>query len=160
MKLKNMLLVVKDIDKSKDFYHRILGLHILFEYHGRAVLSSNITLQSLETWKDMIGQDDNQIIFQNHACQLSFEVEDLDYLIELLDKYQVTMIYSSKNQSWGPKIIRFYDPDGHIIEVSETLRKVVRRFLNLGLSHEEISKRLNLPLDYIHKIDISKKGNV
>ncbi len=35
----------------------------------------------------------------------------------------------------------FYDPDGHIIEVGEAMKKVIQRFLKNGWSMEEISKK-------------------
>ncbi len=151
MKTKNTLLVVKDIDASKKFYHQILGLHTLFEHSGRVILSGHITLQSLETWKDMIGE--NQVIFQNCSTELCFETDDIDAFCILLNQHRVPLVHSLKEQAYGQRVIRFYDLDGHIIEVSESLRKIIKRFLNLGLSQEEVSRRLNLPIDYIQKIN-------
>lgn len=51
--------------------------------------------------------------------------------------------------SWGQRVVRFYDPDKHIIEVGENIIMVVRRFLNSGLSIEETSIRMDVPVDYV-----------
>ncbi|NOV61327.1 hypothetical protein B0H39_000243 [Clostridium beijerinckii] len=51
--------------------------------------------------------------------------------------------------SWGQRVVRFYDPDKHIIEVGENMVMVVKRFLNSGLSIEETAIRMDVPVDYI-----------
>ena len=51
--------------------------------------------------------------------------------------------------SWGQRVIRFYDPDKHIVEVGENIIMVVRRFLNSGLSIEDTAIRMEVPIDYV-----------
>lgn len=152
MKHKSILLVVKDIDRSKDFYRHILGLRVLLDFHGRVSLTSGIVLQSYEIWKDLIRKNDNEIFLQNHACELYFEIEDIDEFMDKLYEYNVPLIHPLKEHAWGQRIVRFYDPDGHMIEVGESMKKVIKRFLNQGLSYEEIAKRMNVPLDYIRRM--------
>jgi hypothetical protein len=50
---------------------------------------------------------------------------------------------------WGQRVIRFYDPDRHIIEVGENMKMVVRRFLQRGLSIDETAVRMDVPVDYV-----------
>lgn len=49
-----------------------------------------------------------------------------------------------KEADWEQRSIRFYDLDGHIIEVGENLKMVIKRFLDSGLSMMEISKRMEV----------------
>ena len=44
---------------------------------------------------------------------------------------------------WGQRVVRFYDPDGHIIEVGEDLKMVIRRFLAAGMTMEEVSVKMD-----------------
>lgn len=37
MKLKNVLIVVKDIEKSKQFYHDLFGLDMILDYDGNMI---------------------------------------------------------------------------------------------------------------------------
>lgn len=152
MKRKNILLVVKDIDCSKDFYRHILGLRVLLDFNGHVTLTSDIVLQSYEIWKDLIRKNDDEIVLQNHACEIYFETEDIDQFMHKLNHYNVPLIHPLKEHAWGQRVVRFYDPDGHMIEVGESMKKVIKRFLNQGLSKEEIAKRIDVPLDYIRKI--------
>lgn len=152
MKYKNVVLVVHDIERSKDFYKIILGLHVMIDLKYYIILKGGICLQSYETWKDMIRRGEQDIIFPSHNQELYFEEDDLDSFVKKLNEHNITLVHPLKESRWGQRVIRFYDPDGHIIEVGESLRKVAKRFLSQGLSREEIAKRMDIPLDYIQEI--------
>ncbi len=88
----------------------------------------------------------------NHAVVLSFETEDIDDFMYVLDQYHVTLLHPLKEGAWGQRVFRFYDSDGHVIEVGESMRKLIKRLLSQGLSYEELAHRLRVPLDYIKQI--------
>ena len=45
MKLKNVLIVVKDIEKSKQFYHDLFGLEMILDNDGNMILTEGLVLQ-------------------------------------------------------------------------------------------------------------------
>lgn len=149
MKYKNTLLVVKDMSRSKNFYRHVLNLKVLFDYHGRATLSSGIILESYELWKDLIHKNKEEIMMPNNACELYFETEDIDQFMQTLVEFNVPLVHPLKEHAWGQRTVRFYDPDGHMIEVGESMKKVAKRFLSQGFSYEETAKLMNVPLDCI-----------
>lgn len=155
MKYKNTVLIVEDMNRSKNFYKHVLGLRVLRDFHGRVLLSSNLILQSREVWKDLIHKDDDEVILPHYACELTFEIEDIDDFMNVLYQYNVPLVHPLKEFAWGQRIVRFYDPDGHIIEVGESMKKVIKRCLSQGLTYEEISKAFGLPLDFVKENDLS-----
>ena len=152
MKLKNTVLIVNDLEQSKKFYKHILGLKAILDFHGSVTLTSGIVLQSKEIWKELIHKTDQEIIMLNHAVELSFETEDIDAFMYVLDQYHVTLLHPLKEGVWGQRVVRFYDLDGHVIEVGESMRKIIKRLLSQGFSYEELAHRLRVPLDYIKQI--------
>jgi lactoylglutathione lyase len=40
--------------------------------------------------------------------------------------------------SWGQRVVRIYDPDKHIIEIGENIKAVCKRFLDRGITPEQI----------------------
>lgn len=54
MKLKNPMLVVSNIDKSVEFYKKVLGLRVVMDYGANKVLTGGLALQTIETYKDFI----------------------------------------------------------------------------------------------------------
>lgn len=152
MKLKNTVLIVNDLEQSKKFYKHILGLKAILDFHGSVTLTSGIVLQSKEIWKELLHKTDQEIIMLNHAVELSFETEDIDAFMYVLDQYHVTLLHPLKEGVWGQRVVRFYDLDGHVIEVGESMRKIIKRLLSQGFSYEELAHRLRVPLDYIKQI--------
>jgi len=57
MKLKNILLVVKDIEKSKQFYHDLFGLDMILDNDGNIILTEGLVLQDEKIWGDCKGID-------------------------------------------------------------------------------------------------------
>ena len=45
MRLRNILIVVKDIEKSKKFYHDLFGLDIILDNDGNVILTEGLVLQ-------------------------------------------------------------------------------------------------------------------
>ena len=116
MKLKNVLIVVKDMEKSIAFYRELFGLEVILDNDGNVILTEGLVLQDTKIWNDFIGKD---ILPKNHATELYFEEKDIEAFLEKLDNYREPIEYVNRlmTHSWGQKVIRFYDPDGNLIEV-------------------------------------------
>lgn len=116
MKLKNILLVVKDIEKSKQFYHDLFGLNTVLDNDGNMILTEGLVLQDEKIWKSFLGRD---ILPQNNACELYFEEQDIEVFVEKLERLYPSIEYVNRlmTHSWGQRVIRFYDLDGNLIEV-------------------------------------------
>ena len=116
MKLKNILIVVKDIEKSKQFYHDLFGLEVVLDNVGNVILTEGLVLQDKKIWKSFLKKD---IIPENNSCELYFEEYNLEAFAEKLEKLYPQIHYVNRlmTHSWGQKVIRFYDLDGNLIEV-------------------------------------------
>ena len=116
MKLKNILIVVKDIDKSRTFYHDLFGLEMILDNGGNMILTEGLVLQKESYWKDFLGKD---IVPENNSSELYFEEQDVEAFVLKLEKYYPEVKYVNKlmTHSWGQKVVRFYDYDGNLIEV-------------------------------------------
>ena len=116
MKLRNILIVVKNIEKSKHFYHDLFGLDVILDNDGNVILTEGLVLQDEEIWKIFLGKE---IIPENNSCELYFEEKDIEAFAAKLEKLYPSIRYVNKlmTHSWGQKVIRFYDLDGNLIEV-------------------------------------------
>ena len=122
MKLKNVLIVVKDIERSRQFYHDLFGLDMILDNAGNMILTEGLVLQDEKIWSDSLGQD---ILPRNNACELFFEEADIESFVEKLEKYYPKVKYVTRlmTHSWGQQVVRFYDPDGNLIEVGTPMGK-------------------------------------
>ncbi|MDR0937491.1 MAG: VOC family protein [Oscillospiraceae bacterium] len=148
MRFLNTLLAVKDIAASKQFYHDILRLEVLSDFGANAVLTGGIALQTLETWAGFLHKPESEIILKNNAVELYFEESEIEDFCEQLPK-DIQFVHGLREHSWGQRVVRFYDPDGHIIEVGENMAIVARRFIDSGMTIAETAKRMDVPVDYV-----------
>lgn len=116
MRLKNVLIVVKDIEKSRKFYHDLFGIDLVLDNDGNMILTEGLVLQDEKIWKSFLGRD---ILPQNNACELYFEEQDIEVFVEKLERLYPSIEYVNRlmTHSWGQRVIRLYDLDGNLIEV-------------------------------------------
>lgn len=116
MHLKNVLIVVKEIERAKKFYHDLFGLETVLDHDGNMILTEGLVLQDEKIWKSFLGKE---VIPKNHACELYFEERDIEAFVQKLEHLYPSVQYVNRltTHSWGQKVVRFYDPDGNLIEV-------------------------------------------
>lgn len=120
MKLKNTLIVVKDIELSKRFYKDLFGLDVVLDNDGNIILTEGLVLQDKKIWESFI---DRAVVGRGHDAELYFEEKDIDGFLKKLDEsdYEIEYINRDLRHSWGQRVVRIYDPDGHMIEVGEPM---------------------------------------
>lgn len=116
MKLKNILIVVKDIEKSKKFYKDLFDLNVVLDNDGNVILTEGLVLQDEKIWKNFLEKD---IIPKSNSCELYFEEKNIEAFAEKLERSYPSIQYVNKLTiySFGKKVIRFYDLDDNLIEV-------------------------------------------
>lgn len=147
MKYVSTLISVKDMDVSKKFYHDVLGLEVISDLGANVTLTGGFALQTMSTWQHFIQQKD--VVLHNNAIELVFEEQDFDTFMEHLKQFDVVFVHEVVEYGWGQRVIRFYDPDYHIIEVGEDMAMVVRRFMDTGMTEEQVAERMKVPLSYV-----------
>ncbi|NCA91946.1 glyoxalase [bacterium] len=151
MKYLGTLLAVKDIEKAKKFYCDIFELTVVSDFGANVSLSCGISFQTIASWKNLIGKEEEEIILKNNAIEVYFEVEDLDAFSQKIALYpNIEYVHKMVEQPWGQRAIRFYDMDKHIIEVGEDMSVVVKRFLKSGLNEEQTAKRMGVPIECVN----------
>ena len=147
MKYAGTLIAVADMEKSKRFYREILGLAVVADFGANVTLEGGVFLQTMDTWKSFVRTD--RVVLPNHAGELYFEEEDIEAFCMHLQRFGIRFVHGLFEHPWGQRVVRFYDPDNHVIEVGEKMEAVVSRFVRQGLTPEETAARMDVPLDYV-----------
>jgi catechol 2,3-dioxygenase-like lactoylglutathione lyase family enzyme len=112
---------VRDIEVSKKFYSELLGLSIIQDDGVLVLFSGQFSIhQARELLATVFGkemEESSQLQGKNNLL-LYFETSDLEGVFVRLQN-QVKLIHPIKEQAWGQKVFRFYDPDNHVIEIGE-----------------------------------------
>ena len=113
--LKNVLIVVDDIEKSIEFYKDLFGLQVI-QNEGNVILSEGLVLQDAEVWGKTLNETSTPF---NNMMELYFEEFDIDGLLAKYEsgKYSVRYVTKLTELAGGQKLVRLYDPSGNLIEV-------------------------------------------
>lgn len=81
------------------------------------------------------------MVWRPRNMELYFEVEDFDAFLEKLAAYpEVEQVHPPKKHEWQQRVARIFDPDGHIIEIGESMKVIAQRNLRMGCSVEETAQ--------------------
>lgn len=149
MKFKNPLLVVTDMEKSVAFYKEVLGLRKIMDFGANVTLTGGVCLQTRETWAEFIEVPPDELGWCGKVSELYFEEDDFDSFLKKLKGLDLHYIHPVKEHAWGQRVVRFYDPDCHIIEVGENMKAVCRRFLDSGMTVEQAAARMDVPVEFV-----------
>ena len=151
MRLKNFLIVVKDMERSKRFYYDLFGLEVITDFGENVILSGGLVLQEKKIWDKLIGK---KSVCGDSDAELYFEENNLDYFLNKLERYPEPVRYLNKltEHPWGQQVLRIYDPDGHVIEIGEAMDFVVKRLYGKGMSLEEVSQKTGFPIEQVKGI--------
>ena len=94
-----------------------------------------------------------KILKKSNNAEIVFEEQNFDGFLNKLKEYpDIEYLGEVIELSWGQRVIRFYDLDGHIIEVGEDMKMVKKRFLSSGMTMEEISVKMDASVEDLTKL--------
>ena len=114
--LKNVLVVVDNIEESIKFYKEVFGLQVLLNQEENVILSEGLVLQDKKIWKEEINET---ITPYNNMTVLYFEDRDIEGVIKKYESGSYPIKYATKliELENKQKLVRFYDSSGNLIEV-------------------------------------------
>ena len=84
MKLKNVLIVVSDLGRAKDFYREMFGLSVVLDGEDNVILTEGLVLQERTVWERAVG---GKVTPKSLGGELYFEEPDLEGFVERLERY-------------------------------------------------------------------------
>ena len=151
MKYVCTVISVADIGAARKFYENLFGLEVYQDYGKNIAFTCGLALQQDFDWLVSIPKE--KVLKKSNNAEVVFEEQDFDGFLNRLKEYpEIEYLGEVIEHSWGQRVIRFYDLDGHLIEVGEDMKMVVRRFLNTGMTMEEVSERMDVSIEDLGKL--------
>jgi catechol 2,3-dioxygenase-like lactoylglutathione lyase family enzyme len=150
LKLISSVLFVKDIQASRRFYETVLGQKVLMDHGPNVGFEGGFALWQVEHAHQMVFGSPKPVGYAN--LELYFETDHLDDALVILNTQNVKLIHPLVEQPWGQRVVRFYDPDEHIVEIGEPMPAVIFRLSGEGLSAAQIAARTSMPEEIVKQI--------
>ncbi|MCW4019095.1 MAG: glyoxalase/bleomycin resistance/dioxygenase family protein [Candidatus Bathyarchaeota archaeon] len=156
MKFGCPLIAVTDLDVSKKFYQEVLNQEVGLDLGWNVWFSGGFAIQL--NFADIIGIDKTTIKTKSNNFELYFEEDDFDGFLEKLKTISgIEYVHPPKKYAWQQRVVRFYDPDKHIVEVGESMAVVAKHFLDQGVSVEETAKLIQHPVEFVQMVQAKTK---
>ncbi len=150
MKYCNTLIAVKDMEQSLQFYKDLFGQEVTLDLGWCKTLTCGLVLQ--EHFDRIAGFSEDTMKYCSNTMELYFETENFEEFIALLDNYpDVKRLHEPKTYSWLQKGIHIFDPNGHLIEVSESMYSVGCKQFEQGKSVEETAELTKHPVNVVQE---------
>ncbi|KAA3503819.1 glyoxalase/bleomycin resistance/extradiol dioxygenase family protein [Rhizobium rhizogenes] len=122
MRFVNPIPFVRDIDRSTAFYRDRLGLRIVRDFGNFVLFEGGFAIHEGRSLEETVWQTPSEAEepYGRRNLLLYFEHADVEAAFRNIAPY-VELIHPLEPQAWGQRVFRFYDPDGHAIEVGEPL---------------------------------------
>ena len=151
MKYVCVVISVADINAARKFYEDLFGLEVYQDYGRNIAFTCGLALQQDFDWLGNIPKE--KVLKKSNNAEVVFEEQNFDGFLNKLKEYpDIEYLGEVIEHSWGQRVIRFYDLDGHLIEVGEDMKMVIKRFLNTGMSMEEVSERMDVSIGDMEKL--------
>jgi len=150
MRCEGVMLVTKNIQKAAAFYTDVLKARPFLKLEKHVAFQEGFSLLEESDWRLFSALGERPVTYRHLAAQLVFETEHMEAFLRRLEAFpDIELLHPAKEMPWGRVVVRFYDVDGHVVEVGESMRLVIKRFLKQGLSVEEAARRSEFPLAFV-----------
>ena len=121
-----VILIVEDLDRALGFYTGVLGLRLGHRSGDYAQLDTGATRLALYTRNAMantLGMSLQAPDAHAPGFEIGFKVADVDAAIDELIARGATPVAPPTDRFWGQRTAYVRDPDGHLIELAQDLRR-------------------------------------
>ena len=158
MEFRMALLAVKDIEVSKQFYGALFGQTVTLDLGKNVTFSGGFGIQ--EDFARLTGVEPDAVVWKSDNMELYFEVDDFDAFLRQLSSYpEVRYVHPPLKHEWQQRVVRIYDPDGHMIEIGESMAVIARRYLSEGCSIEETARIIQHPRAFVEQCNRGGQGS-
>jgi len=149
--LTAFVLMVKDMETSRRFYETVLGQEVAMDLGINVGYKSGLALWQQDYALNVIHGKTTEPKKGNDV-EIYFESERIDEACSAVRSYGAEIVHEIREQPWGQRVFRFFDPDNFIIEIGEPVDALVCRLKQEGMSIPEIVAKTTMPEEIIRSI--------
>lgn len=146
IRFQSAVLITDNIDNMKEFYTKVMGQTVEHDFGGCVIFGSGLSIWRLGgscALAKALGKD--FAAGKNNGLEVCFETDDFVVEVPKIKSVGINLIHDVAEEQWGQRTARFYDPDGNIVELGESMPAFCKRLFRSGLSIPEVSEKTGIP---------------
>ena len=153
LKFVSPLIVVEEMARARSYYEHLLGQKVKFDFGPNVTFHGDFALHLKSHFQSLLGEGAQYpVTKQANWGELYFETDKLEPIHQRLNEAGIEFIHAICEQPRGQRVMRLYDPDGHIVEIGETMEAVVWRFHRQGFSIDRIMVKSAMPREFVEQV--------
>jgi catechol 2,3-dioxygenase-like lactoylglutathione lyase family enzyme len=150
MKYMGPLCIVEDIAASRHFYEVLLGQKVKYDFGVNVTFEGDFSVHLKSHYQSLLDDATRQpVMKKTHNFELTFETDEIEAIYLRAYEAGVEFLHDIREQPWAQRVVRLYDPDGHIVEIGEQMETVVFRLYKQNLSIDRICEKTGMPREFI-----------
>lgn len=145
---QSVVIFVKDMNTAVKFYKDLLELEVMHDFGLNISFSCGIALWQVKPDHEITQRLINHEKKKNHSVELYFESVEFETTVQRMKDAAVRIFHDVKEESWGQRTIRFFDPDENLIEIGETMKAFLSR-LSCEMTLEEVETKTGVKIQDI-----------
>ncbi len=120
----NTIIFVKDIERAKAFYAGVLGQTMTQDFGAIVFFENHLVLHQADAIAKTVFKRESEKARRDQGGNnllVYFESDELEDIYRRVCDAGASVIHAIEKQAWGQRVFRFFDPDGHILEIGEPL---------------------------------------
>lgn len=144
-------ILVEDIQRSRAFYEELLGQEVMADFGQNVPFKSGFSIWEAGHAAEIMfaGKQRPPARLAHDNFEMYFETEDLESVWRTIEAAWDDIVHPVHEAPWMQRGFRLRDPDGHIVEVSESLPALFKRLLAEGMTVEEVAERTGVPAEMV-----------
>lgn len=142
------VLITQNVEGMKRFYMDVLRQSLRFDFGRCQILECGISI-----WQP----DENDPAMkapgfgkgQNSRLELCFDTEDFEADVAHIMSQSPKMLHGVAEEAWGQRTIRFFDLDGNLVELGESIPCFCRRLFKGGMTIEQVAAKTGAAIDTV-----------
>lgn len=151
-KFHSAVLYVSEIENSKRFYCDILSMPIDMDMGLNVTLKNGLTLWQIQKDNIIVKTLGLDALRTGNKFELYFETDDIHDIERRVSDHDIKLVHGIHEEPWGQNTIRFFDPDGNIIEIGEEMKTFLGRMIGSGMSMKEIREKTGMSMEDIERM--------
>jgi catechol 2,3-dioxygenase-like lactoylglutathione lyase family enzyme len=154
VKYSATVLFVKNIKKSFEFYTHYLDQVTKHDFGANIIFKSGLSLWEISPSHEISRHSGINDIKSKISGRFEtyFETENIDGSFSRIKVSGVAFLHEIIEEPWGQRTFRFYDPDGHLVEIGETMETFVKRAYQKYGTAVKASEKTSVPLETVERI--------
>jgi catechol 2,3-dioxygenase-like lactoylglutathione lyase family enzyme len=121
-----VVLIVSDLDRALGFYTEVLGLplgHRSGDYAQLQTGTTRLALYTRSAMEKILGMALEPPGANRPGFEIGFKVADTDVAFAELVACGASAVVPPTDRFWGQRTAYVRDPDGHLVEIAQDLRR-------------------------------------